>query len=126
MSDANKPLGIQHAKITGQDMRDHWGPIVDRIGDSISQYCPNCEAQAAEIERLRLEAEAHYDRGYYDGSTHPIVRHDALRAALARIEAATRNEVRAGDKGYVSRYGIHGIARAALDARGLEIREKGR
>jgi len=27
------------------------------------------EAQAAEIERLRVEAEAHYDRGYYDGST---------------------------------------------------------
>jgi hypothetical protein len=43
---------------------------------------------------------------------------DALkiaREALKRIEAATRNEVRAGDKGYVSRYGIHGIARAALD-----------
>jgi hypothetical protein len=48
----------------------------------------------------------------------------ALREALERIEAATRNEVRAGDKGYVSRYGIHGIARAALEARGLEIREK--
>jgi hypothetical protein len=55
MSDANKPLGIQHAKITGQDMRDHWGPIVDRIGDSISQYCPNCEAQAAEIEKLKRD-----------------------------------------------------------------------
>ena len=43
---------------------------------------------------------------------------DALkkaREALKRIEVATRNEVRAGDKGYVSRYGIHGIARAALD-----------
>jgi hypothetical protein len=92
MSDANKPLGIQHAKITGQDMRDHWGPIVDRIGDSISQYCPNCEAQAAEIERLRLEAEAHYDRGYYDGSTHPIVRHDALREALEAAPLIGRTE----------------------------------
>jgi hypothetical protein len=49
----------------------------------------------------------------------------ALREALERIEAATRNEARAGDKGYVSRYGIHGIARAALDAFGFEIREKG-
>ena len=58
--------------------------------------CPNCETQAVEIERLR----------------------DALkiaRDALGRIEAATRNEVRAGDKGYVSRYGINGIALAALD-----------
>ena len=40
------------------------------------------EAQAAEIERLRAEAKAHFDRGYYDGITHPIVRHDALRDAL--------------------------------------------
>jgi hypothetical protein len=46
---------FKHAKITGQDMRDHWGPIVDRIGDSISQYCPNCEAQAAEIEKLKRD-----------------------------------------------------------------------
>ena len=36
MSDANKPLGIQHAKITGQVMRDHWGPIVNRIADEIA------------------------------------------------------------------------------------------
>ena len=48
-----------------------------------TQHCPNCEAQAAEIERLRAEAKAQFDRGYYDGCT-----------------------------------------RAALDARGLEIREK--
>ena len=41
------------------------------------------EAQAAEIERLRVEAKAQFDRGYYDGRT-----------------------------------------RAALEARGLEIREK--
>jgi len=55
MTDDIKPLGIQHAKITGQVMRDHWGPIVDRIAaDSLSQHCPNCEAQAAEIEKLRM------------------------------------------------------------------------
>ena len=61
-----------------------------------TQHCPNCEAQAVEIEQLLHdlerqmtianehvnETEAHYDRGYYDGSTHPIVRHDALRDAL--------------------------------------------
>ena len=41
------------------------------------------EAQSAEIERLRVEVKAQYDRGYYDGCT-----------------------------------------RAALDARGLEIRSK--
>lgn len=29
------------------------------------------EAQAAEIEWLRVEVKAQYDRGYYDGWTHP-------------------------------------------------------
>ena len=57
--------------------------------------------------------------------TRQPTQNDALREALERIEAATRNEVRAGDKGYISRYGINGIARAALEARGFEIREKG-
>jgi hypothetical protein len=66
--------------------------------DDVMDAADLIEAQAAEIERLR--------------------------DALERIEVATRNEVRAGDKGYVSRYGIHGIARAALDALGFEIREK--
>jgi hypothetical protein len=36
MADDIKPLGIQHAKITGQVMRDHWGPIVERIADEIA------------------------------------------------------------------------------------------
>jgi hypothetical protein len=47
------------------------------------QAAERIEAQAAEIERLREECQAQYDRGYYDG-------------------------------------------RAALDALGFEIREKGR
>lgn len=34
------------------------GPAADRIED-----------QAAEIERLRFEAESNYDHGYYDGCT---------------------------------------------------------
>jgi len=36
------------------------------------------QTDAVEIERLRIEAEAQYDRGYYDGCTHPIVQTDAL------------------------------------------------
>ena len=39
----------------------------------------------AENERLRAEAEAQFDRGYYDGSTNPIVRHDALHEALVDL-----------------------------------------
>ena len=50
-----------------------------------TQHCPNCEAQAAEIERLRVEAQAQFDRGYYDGCANPIVRYDALRDALVDL-----------------------------------------
>jgi hypothetical protein len=59
MSYANKPLGIQHAKITGQVMRDHWGPIVERIADEIEDpRDATIEAQSAEIERLRAALDA--------------------------------------------------------------------
>jgi len=45
---------FKHAKITGQDMRDHWGPIVDRIADEISDTRDaRIEALTAENERLR-------------------------------------------------------------------------
>lgn len=48
-----KALGVRHAKITGKDMRDHWGPIVERIADEISDPRDDLiEAQAREIERL--------------------------------------------------------------------------
>lgn len=43
---------------------------------------------------------------------------EGLRAALQRIANATASDVRAGQKGYVSRYGINGIARAALEGKG--------
>ena len=45
---------FKHAKITGQDMRDHWGPIVDRIADEISDTRDaRITALEAENERLR-------------------------------------------------------------------------
>lgn len=54
MTDKTK---FKHAHLTGQAMRDHWGPIVDRIAaDSLSQHCPNCEAQAAQIDYWKTEA----------------------------------------------------------------------
>lgn len=68
------------------------------------------EAQAAEIERISSQRDAYLD-GYKKAFADVVKLHDALE----RIEVATRNEVRAGDKGYVSRYGINGIARAALE-----------
>lgn len=38
-----------------------------------------------QIEDLRAQAQAQYDRGYYDGCANPIVRYDALRDALADL-----------------------------------------
>jgi uncharacterized small protein (DUF1192 family) len=51
----------------------------------VAEAADRIEAQAAEIERLRVEAEAHYDRGYYDGSTHLLEQHDALKKARGAI-----------------------------------------
>jgi hypothetical protein len=35
-----------------------------------------------EVGEIARHRQYGYDRGYYDGCTHPIVRHDALREAL--------------------------------------------
>jgi hypothetical protein len=66
------------------DMRGKLHTAADRI-----------EAQAAEIERLRAEAEAHYDRGYYDGGTYLLEQHEALREALVDLLHAV-----CGEKGF--------------------------
>ena len=50
--------------------------------EALCRAIEQCEAQAAEIERLRVEAKAQYDRGYYDGCTRSIVQSDALREAV--------------------------------------------
>jgi hypothetical protein len=39
---------------------------LDYLADC-NEAAEHIEAQAAEIERLRLECQAQYDRGYYDG-----------------------------------------------------------
>ena len=45
---------FKHAKITGQDMRDHWGPIIDRIADEVeASRDPRIKELEAENERLR-------------------------------------------------------------------------
>jgi hypothetical protein len=66
-----------------------------------TQHCPNCEAQAAEIERLRIEAQAQYDRGYYEGCTHPLqAENERLRAAMAEMFPLTDNRESYGEKYY--------------------------
>ena len=69
----------EYGRIHTDGSRSGGQPIVK------TQHCPNCEAQAAEIERLRVEAQAQFDRGYYDGCANPIVRYDALRDALVDL-----------------------------------------
>jgi hypothetical protein len=53
--------------------------------DDVMEAADRIEAQAAEIERLRAEAKAHYDRGYYDGGTYLLEQHEALREALVDL-----------------------------------------
>jgi hypothetical protein len=50
---------------------------------------------SAENERLRVEAEAHYDRGYYDGGIYLLEQHEALREALVGLLHAV-----CGEKGF--------------------------
>jgi hypothetical protein len=101
-------------------------------GQPVLKPCPCCETEAVFIPvsttsdvrfrvkccndgcGLQTNTFASADVVVEVWNTRQPTQSDALREALERIEAATRNEVRAGDKGYISRYGINGIARAAL------------
>ena len=96
MTDEAKALGIRHAKITGKDMRDHWGPIVDRIADEISDPRDALiETQAREIERLR-EALGWYEKQAND--CRKITREgDDARYALDRDGGERARAALAGD-----------------------------
>jgi hypothetical protein len=60
--------------------------------DDVMEAADLIEAQAAGIERLRAEAKAHYDRGYYDGGTYLLEQHEALREALEAAPLIGRTE----------------------------------
>jgi hypothetical protein len=67
-----------------REMQENWkAAYLSFASLTFGEAADRIEAQAAEIDRLRVEAKAQFDRGYYDGCT-----------------------------------------RAALEARGLEIRSK--
>jgi hypothetical protein len=103
-----------------------------------------------EIERLRVEAEAHYDRGYYDGYTNLLEQHEAFKqevsdAVVEYFGPKHLDVILAGHR--LNRFiipkpkpdplveawieatgntvGMEPL-NAALEARGLEIREKGK
>ena len=50
---------------------------LDYLADC-NKAAEHIEAQAAEIERLRVEAKAQFDRGYYDGCTRQLTQSDTL------------------------------------------------
>ena len=76
--DANAPLLAEAADAIEQLEREK--AVVSDLWEQQKQialdYLADCnkaadhiEAQAAEIERLRVETKAQFDRGYYDGCT---------------------------------------------------------
>ena len=56
MSDSDKTLQTKHARITGQDMRDHWGPIIDQIADETADI-RDARIEALEAENMMLREE---------------------------------------------------------------------
>lgn len=54
------------------------------MADSLSQHCPNCEAQAAEIEKLRELLNRVADEADHDCETMWIT--DIIRAALGETK----------------------------------------
>lgn len=65
-------------EVRAEREQELWKGVGDRRGYGIV-----LEALCRAIERLRVEAQAQYDRGYYDGIfTHPLEQSDALRDQL--------------------------------------------
>jgi hypothetical protein len=112
-----------------RDLAEEWFEMCDDIHEPLYEAADRIEAQSAEIEHLRVEAEAHYDRGYYDGSTHLLEQHDALKKARGAINglldiASEENlDSEQAGRAFAALHEI-GTALAALDALGFEIREK--
>lgn len=80
MTDDDKAL-VERLKRFSTRPIEHDAPAMNRV--AMKEAADRIGAQAAEIEHLRAEAEAHYDRGYYDGGTYLLEQHEALREALA-------------------------------------------
>ena len=80
---------------------DEINAFVDAAFDSgiVSRNPSDAEEHVAYLYAIKLALDqSHqlgYDRGYYDGGTHPIVRHDALREALVDLLHAV-----CGEKGF--------------------------
>ncbi|CAB4152323.1 hypothetical protein UFOVP616_8 [uncultured Caudovirales phage] len=58
---------VERLKCFSTRLIEHDAPAMNRVAMKEAADC--IEAQSAEIERLRVEVKAQYDRGYYDGYT---------------------------------------------------------
>ena len=69
MTDNDRPLAEQ-LRSAAEDMN---GPLLPvsrmymQLADRVEAYEVGIKQLSAEIDRLRLECQAQYDRGYYDG-----------------------------------------------------------
>jgi len=101
--------------------------------DSLSQYCPNCEAQAKTIEELRA-ANERWAIAFKQAEERANGRIETLLADNAKLREALFESVALNenyyaveeDDGYqfTEAPAVIAQARTALEARGLEIREK--
>lgn len=84
MTEDDKALEFKHAHITGQAMRDHWGPIVDRIAAETADWRDEWIYDLiTENEKLR---EAMKDAVGEIETGAPLTGSDILRAALGEAK----------------------------------------
>ena len=108
----DREVGVRGMLYRAADRIEAQAAEIERLKNKLSvetepsPYCPICgscgdegccgskrcmypdtgiEVLEAEIERLLVEAKAQFDRGYYDGCSNPIVRHDVSFRELAAV-----------------------------------------
>lgn len=86
---------LEREKAVVSDLWEQQKEIALNYLADCNKAAEHIEALEAEIEDLRVAAQAQFDRGYYDGCANPIVRYDALRDALADMLHAV-----CGEKGF--------------------------
>jgi hypothetical protein len=79
------------------DEKQELGEVAAAIRAALYKACPDMPCYPVGIVEPHLVAlrQHAHDQGYYDGSTHPIVQHDALREALVDLLHAV-----CGEKGF--------------------------
>lgn len=64
-----------------------------REAETTARYDAKIDALEAEIEKLRLERQAQYDRGYYDGRQYDGAEERAKIVAWLRLNSTPHNDI---------------------------------